>query len=1490
MSRTLRILLLLVACLAAIPAYALSDEEFKDVYTQLRGRVSLSRIKGDFLSIGSFGSRIAGSEGEAKTFDYVEQQLKAMGARGIRRIPFNVAVPDPAATGTLNLGANSVKVLPLWPNLIKTSTCDVEGPLLYCGNGTLEAMRGLPMKGAIAVMELGVGATWKNAAKLGARAVVFVEPDSMPRGNGETKFSALPLDVPRFYLPLRDAAPVLAAAKSRAFARLKCRQDWIERPSGLLLAEFAGSDSSLKDQPIELMAYADSMSVVPMLAPGGEAISGVAAMLEAARLFSDRPHARPLRIVLAGAHAQALQGARERAALALSGKLPAPLFTLTLDLSSGSRSIGSYSRAWFYDFRNETIDGVRDLSRTFRKHADHIAAVDGVTPARSVLTDATNDGDGRTWKNNVPGKFSLDSEPLVAAGLNALTFFTVEDARERVDTPFDTVEAVDLSNVLRQTRTVVGMLERVLNDPADRGGTSAYRVPLRPAQPARMSLVGGFAELVGQVVEYDPQRSFVPDTPVPDTIVVALPKQKSTMGVRNEIIDLTGEDARYRLDGLMPISAYWQGAGATFTRIQAFRCDKPTGAIDYAASWGFYGDGSYPIVFQLKTGQRESPIVVFPCVQVNFFDLVDPQDLKAILYLNVIDAETNTRPQDYGQYDPVFDERLNAEVEDAQTVFLKPGQRFRLLSGTSLADIRLVLTNSTVQDDRGAGYVAPGGEGSGRAAEPLDGVFNNVALNTAKDFAAINQGRLDKFRKYRIISPSVAELHEQSQESIAQAEAEYEKRNWAEAERQARAGWGYALRAHPVIQKTTNDVVNGVVFYLFLLVPFSYFLERLIFGSQLMTRQLGLSVGIFFASFVLLRLIHPAFEIVSNPLMIFIAFIMGTLSLVVISFILSKFEASLKTIQQTQTGVHEVDIKRSSVAMAAFNLGVGNMRRRKARTILTTLTLVVMTFIVLSFTSIVSELSLNELPSDNLAGYPGILLRNPGLEPMQLTTYRQVANEFDGRGTVVRRIAYYGADIGETGVLTLQRADRLAEVRAMAGFDPGETDVLAPQRALSSGRWFLPGETDAMILPSTLATQLKIGPREVGTAKVTFAGEEYRVVGIADAGALRNTLDLDGDGMMPADFSLSRQFQEATSSTTQAFRKYERLDPATVFILPAETALNLGGDIRTIAVSFPRAETTREALTELMPRLRMNLYASVPANGTLQVRQFSIFQSNKGTGLALVLVQLAIASIFVLNTMIASVYERTREIAIFSSIGLAPNHIGMLFFAESLVYGVLGAVIGYFAAQGTAKIIVATDTLQGLTLNFSSTSAVLSAGIVMFVVIASTIYPARKAAEIAAPARNDDVFATEPEGDVWALPLPFSIGATEARPLMRFLSEWLKAYEEYTIGDFVTNGAAYSEEREVRGSAYVVEATAWLAPYDLGVSQQFKLVARPTDVKGIYALDLTLTRLAGDPENWPTVNQRFLANLRRQFLTWRTLEPEVRERYLKEPTAELQPA
>ncbi|CAN5485401.1 hypothetical protein BH11ARM2_BH11ARM2_07820 [soil metagenome] len=1503
---------LLLSLLCVLAAAAPTDAEIQATYRDLIGRVSLDRIKGDYGQIAGFGSRISGTEGERKAMDYGEAELKRLGAT-TSRTPFTVTVPDPESKGSLNIWDPNapmegvpplpIDVWPMWPNLVRTSTVDAKGPLVYGGRGGYEDLKGKTIQGAIVIMEFDSAARWRNVAKLGAKAILFLQPDGPSRAEAEAKFAAVPLSAPRFYLPLKFAAPVLAAAQRGQVVSLKCRQDWVEKKVDILTAEFPGSDPKAAQEPVDLFTYTDAASAIPGLAPGAEAIGGMATALEVARIYKEVPHRRPLRVVMTPGHLQGLQGAREWTNARIEEN-KAPFLTIALDITSGSATVGSYCQGWFYEARNEVRWGTDDISRAFRTHADQLAKVMGVTPARLVLIDATNDGDNRTWKNNIPGKFALDSEPMVNAGLTAMTFTTVEDGRPKTETPFDTVDRIDYGNVRHQVQTIVAMVHHALDDTSNKGEVSDYKIQADGNGPYRMSLIGGFATLSGQVVSFDPTRSFVPDTPVVGSIAAQLGRQKTMMGVRGDLVQLTqGKESSYRFLGAAPINTYG-GVDPPMVRLAAFHLNPETGGIDYAASEGTYGDEQYPLTYALKVTDRTSPIVVFNCRSVDLYDLVDPQELKSIPRIRVLDAGTGANPQDFGLFSPGYDQRLSPDIEDTQVLFVMPGQRYILLGG--LGENRLMLTNSIVGDEQGKGYLAPGGSGKMGVREPrtgtesvsgspspnsnpsdrtniaLDGVFPQTALNTAKDIVNINQTRLDRFQKYRIISGGVAELQKEARTEIALAEASYAAKDWGEGDRHARAAWGYALRAHPVIQTTANDVVNGVVFYLFLLIPFSYFLERLTFGHQLLTKQLMTSIGYFIASFVLLRLIHPAFEIVQNPTMIFVAFVMGVLSLVVISFLLGKFESSLRLIKAQQVGVHEIDIRRGSVAMAAFNLGVSNMRRRKARTFLTTLTLVVMTFIVLSFTSVVSDLSLNEEPSDHPAAYSGLLVRTPGLDPLQLTTFRTVQNEFAGRGTVVRRTFYYGADIGDNAVLSLQRADRVADVRTMVGFDPAETDVMRPQQALlPGGRWFQPGDRNVMILPQPVAEQLKVEPRDVGKAEVDYAGTEYTVIGIVDPSIMRALTDLDGDGILPPDFSLSSKYQQQTASTNQAFRSFLRIDPGACFFVPAETALALGADMRSVAVRFADPKDTRKALDSLMPRLRLNLYASVPVDDKLEVRQFSVFQSSKSSGLALILIQLVIASVFVLNTMIATVYERTKEIAIFSSIGLAPNHIAMLFFAESLVYGILGAVIGYYCAQGVAKIIVTTGALPGLILNFSSTSAVMSAVLVMGVVILSTIYPARKASQIAAPAMNEEAFHTEPEGDIWKIPLPFSISEKEAAPIVAFLGEWLKAYEGYTIGEFVTKDArtGLTGTGERGKPCYAVEASLWLAPYDLGISQTLRLDATPGQVPGIYLLDLTLGRLAGDPENWPVVNQRFLAALRRQFLTWRTLPSAARAKY-----------
>ena len=65
----------------------------------------------------------------------------------------------------------------------------------------------------------------------------------------------------------------------------------------------------------------------------------------------------------------------------------------------------------------------------------------------------------------------------------------------------------------------------------------------------------------------------------------------------------------------------------------------------------------------------------------------------------------------------------------------------------------------------------------------------------------------------------------------------------------------------------------------------------------------------------------------------------------------TRFNRHMKAYQAREAHVHETDISRASASYAAFMLGISNMRRRKLRTGLTLLTLVLLTFTVLSFTS-----------------------------------------------------------------------------------------------------------------------------------------------------------------------------------------------------------------------------------------------------------------------------------------------------------------------------------------------------------------------------------------------------------------------------------------------------------------------------------------------------------------------------------------------------------
>lgn len=1501
------------------------DPEAAAHYQTLAHSIDPERIAGTIQYLSSLGSRVAGYPGNDQARAYVEGQLQSiLGPANVHEERFNVTVPWDDGKSQIVVGGNRYHLYPLWPNLVRTSTLPpggVTGPLIYVGNGDLGAFRGKPVEGSVVLIDFNSATRWLNAARLGAKAIVFVEPDIPIRGEAEAKFVGIPVSIPRFWVSRRDAAALEAAALTtpNATCSVTCNNPWAVRSVANIVGVLPGTDPVLGRQVIVVESYYDSMSIVPSLAPGATSACGVASMLEIARAFKADPPKRTVLFVATDAHFLGLQGAREYVNahvddwLPVSGwdrflhfafHVPLPrrkqiwLFS-ALDLSSQSSEVGVFYKGFFYNYREDIQGDYADIGQYMRDNAAKIGQVLGFDPSVR-FADGINPINGKNWQNYLPGRFAFDGETATLANGRAVTFATCDDSRDRVDTPGDTYDSVNVANVAQQTTLLACEYWHFFNDTNDPNSVPTDSPKgIMPVQDypgwTREGLRLGFCRVSGRALIFDPSKNFIPNTPVSGTLAVVTTTSKTYGGVRGDLIQMTGQDARYSFIGIpLVISQAGGFDDPNLNYIQhtsAYHIDTGDdprrGDIDYAPDMGVNGSANYPIDLSIDSVDKSMQTIMFRCLPTSIFDLVDQADLDAMTMVTILDGSTNGQPREYG-YAISTPEPGVTYVEDVAVLFSTPETRLKVLMKPSPGAVtHFLLLNSPSSankaDAQGIGYdVANPNDPTDPPGFIVNGVVTDTPLRVASDMWMLDDFRINQLKKYRIVDAEMDSLHATAHDYIEKAQKALNSRDYDVFDTDSREAWGFESRVYPQAQATANDVVLGVIFYLFLMIPFAYFLERLLIASPDLKGMVTWVLIIFVLVFLVFSQIHPAFDITINPMIVLIAFIMLALSAIVSIMIWGKFEEEVKKFNKATSGVHKVDVGKASVALAAFSLGISNMRRRKARSVLTCITLILLTFIVLSFTSIVNTIRFNQRPADGTPLYNGILLRSPTWSAEQSPAYTLLNDEYGNTYPVAPRSWFYGTTQGQQTFLTIKRADQSTDVKGVAGYTPQETEITHPQTALMAGRWFKPGDVYDAIIPDQVANNLGISPRDVGRATILFSGQQYTVIGIVDGKKFANIRDLDDEEITPVDFiamSTQGQNQESQSQAQEGFEQYLHLDPENTLFVPYTTLIDMGGDLRSVAINFNNANTVQTQLRDLMPRLDLNLYAGI---GNRNYR-YSAIGATTGKDLPTIIIPLLIAALIVLNTMLGSVFERVKEIAIFSSVGLSPGNIAMLFFAEALVYAVIGSVAGYLIGQGVAKLITIFHILPGLTLNFSSLSAVLSTLTVVGVVLLSTIYPARKASEVATPAIDRTWKLPEPVGDTWTITLPFAITGNQAQGVNGFLAEWFHSYEEQSIGDFLTQDIQATTVRFEHGEGYRLTGRIWLAPFDLGVSQYIALDTAPTDLEDVYTVSMTIERLSGDVSNWKRVNRRFMNVVRRQFLIWRTLSAEQRDRYLAAP-------
>ena len=144
-------------------------------------------------------------------------------------------------------------------------------------------------------------------------------------------------------------------------------------------------------------------------------------------------------------------------------------------------------------------------------------------------------------------------------------------------------------------------------------------------------------------------------------------------------------------------------------------------------------------------------------------------------------------------------------------------------------------------------------------------------------------------------------------------------------------------------------------------------------------------------------------------------------------------------------------------------------------------------------------------------------------------------------------------------------------------------------------------------------------------------------------------------------------------------------------------------------------------------------YPNVQVQTKAQFEQTQVKSVNQLLGLVYALLALAvlIALIGIVNTLMLSVFERTREIGLLRAVGMRRRQVRAMIRSEAVILAIFGAIIGIVIGTGLGIALVSSLKQQGIT-----DTVVPASSLVIFLLLAALLgliaasWPARRAAKL----------------------------------------------------------------------------------------------------------------------------------------------------------------
>ncbi len=255
--------------------------------------------------------------------------------------------------------------------------------------------------------------------------------------------------------------------------------------------------------------------------------------------------------------------------------------------------------------------------------------------------------------------------------------------------------------------------------------------------------------------------------------------------------------------------------------------------------------------------------------------------------------------------------------------------------------------------------------------------------------------------------------------------------------------------------------------------------------------------------------------------------------------------------------------------------------------------------------------------------------------------------------------------------------------------------------------------------------------RGITSADVSF-GREVMLLGLDAAARLFPGQDPIGKTVRVG----SHEFEVVGLQSRRGQLADENLDNRVFVPLPVVTRVMVGG-VNTVHLSVrvtSSSEVTAadDAMSEVLLR-RHALPPGYPEDFSVQ-DQASILKEGqaasttfKALTFALGGISLLVGGIGIMNMMLVSVHERTREIGIRKSVGATPFMVQAQFLIEALVLSTLGGVAGVLAGIGAVSAI---GSLAGWQTLIHAPSLVAAFAVALAIGLVFGYYPARRASRL----------------------------------------------------------------------------------------------------------------------------------------------------------------